>query len=60
MTASLIFLHLGDTQHFSDMILAMLRTLETRMLGLLGEAVELSAEAQIDKWTQCWTFHTID
>ena len=42
------------------MIPAMLRTLETRMIGPLGEAVELPAEAQIDEWTQCWTFHTID
>lgn len=57
MAAAPINLHLGDIPHSSD--LAMLHALETRMIGLLEEAVELAIEAQMDKWTECRIFETI-
>lgn len=58
MAAALINLHLGDIPHSYDLILAMMHTLETRMLGLLEEVVELSVEAQMDEWTECRIFET--
>lgn len=60
MTTTLIALYLGDNPPSSDLIPDMLRTLEIRMLGLLEEVAELSAEAQMDGWIECQTFYTID
>ena len=52
-------LQLGEIPHTSALIPAVMQAFEGRMLELLQEAVDLSVEAHIDAWTECWIFETI-
>lgn len=59
MAARVTNLQLGEIPHTSALIPAVMQAFEGRMLELLQEAVDLSVEAHIDAWTECWIFETI-
>lgn len=59
MAARVASLQLGEIPHTSALIPAVMKALEARMLQILQEAVDLSVEAHIDAWTDCWIFDTV-